>query len=32
MREVTALEKMGMDAAVGMAMYTGKLGGGLNVT
>lgn len=30
-REVTALEKIGMDAAVGMAMYTGKLGGGLNV-
>lgn len=31
MREVTALEKIGMDAAVGMAMYTGKLGGELNV-
>jgi phosphoribosylformimino-5-aminoimidazole carboxamide ribotide isomerase len=31
MREVQALEKIGMDAAVGMAMYTGKLGGGLNV-
>lgn len=31
MREVRALEKIGMDAAVGMAMYTGKLGGGLNV-
>jgi phosphoribosylformimino-5-aminoimidazole carboxamide ribotide isomerase len=31
MREVSALEKIGMDAAVGMAMYTGKLGGGLNV-
>lgn len=30
-REVAALEKIGMDAAVGMAMYTGKLGGGLNV-
>ena len=25
MREVNALEKIGMDAAVGMAMYTGKL-------
>lgn len=31
MREVAALEKIGMDAAVGMAMYTGRLGGGLNV-
>jgi phosphoribosylformimino-5-aminoimidazole carboxamide ribotide isomerase len=31
MREVNALEKIGMNAAVGMAMYTGKLGGGLNV-
>lgn len=31
MREVSALEKIGMDAAVGMAMYTGKIGGGLNV-
>ena len=26
MREVKALEKIGMDAAVGMAIYTGKLG------
>jgi phosphoribosylformimino-5-aminoimidazole carboxamide ribonucleotide (ProFAR) isomerase len=25
MREVNALEKIGMDAAVGMAIYTGKL-------
>jgi phosphoribosylformimino-5-aminoimidazole carboxamide ribotide isomerase len=25
MREVQALEKVGMDAAVGMAIYTGKL-------
>lgn len=31
MREVAALEKIGMDAAVGMAIYTGKLGGGLGV-
>jgi len=31
MREVEALQKIGMDAAVGMAMYTGKLGGELNV-
>jgi phosphoribosylformimino-5-aminoimidazole carboxamide ribotide isomerase len=31
MREVNALEKIGMDAAVGMAMYTGKIGGGLNI-
>src|SRR5580704_17133504 len=31
MREVNALEKLGMNAAVGMAMYTGKLGCGLNV-
>jgi phosphoribosylformimino-5-aminoimidazole carboxamide ribotide isomerase len=31
MREVNALEKLGMNAAVGMAMYTGKLGGELNV-
>jgi phosphoribosylformimino-5-aminoimidazole carboxamide ribotide isomerase len=27
MREVDALEKIGMDAAVGMAIYTGKLAG-----
>jgi phosphoribosylformimino-5-aminoimidazole carboxamide ribotide isomerase len=27
MREVNALEKIGMDAAVGMAIYTGKLAG-----
>ncbi len=27
MREVRALEKMGMHAAVGMAIYTGKLAG-----
>jgi len=27
MREVKALEKMGMNAAVGMAMYTGKIAG-----
>ncbi|HWG59353.1 MAG TPA: HisA/HisF-related TIM barrel protein [Candidatus Acidoferrales bacterium] len=26
MREVRALEKLGMDAAVGMAMYTGRIG------
>jgi phosphoribosylformimino-5-aminoimidazole carboxamide ribotide isomerase len=25
MREVNALEKLGMDAAVGMAIYTGRL-------
>ena len=25
MREVNALEKVGMNAAVGMAIYTGKL-------
>jgi phosphoribosylformimino-5-aminoimidazole carboxamide ribotide isomerase len=31
MSEVKALETIGMDAAVGMAMYTGKLGGALNV-
>lgn len=31
MREVEALQRIGMDAAVGMAMYTGKLGGELNV-
>jgi phosphoribosylformimino-5-aminoimidazole carboxamide ribonucleotide (ProFAR) isomerase len=31
LREVKALAKLGMDAAVGMAMYTGKLGGGLNL-
>ena len=31
MREVNALEKIGMNAAVGMAMYTGKIGGGLGV-
>jgi phosphoribosylformimino-5-aminoimidazole carboxamide ribotide isomerase len=31
MREVQALQKIGMDTAVGMAIYTGKLGGGLNV-
>jgi phosphoribosylformimino-5-aminoimidazole carboxamide ribotide isomerase len=30
-REVNALEKIGMNAAVGMAMYTGKIGGGLGV-
>ena len=27
MREVRALEKVGMNAAVGMAIYTGKLAG-----
>jgi phosphoribosylformimino-5-aminoimidazole carboxamide ribonucleotide (ProFAR) isomerase len=27
MREVNALEKAGMNAAVGMAIYTGKLAG-----
>jgi len=27
MREVAALERAGMDAAVGMAIYTGKLAG-----
>jgi len=35
MREVRALEKIGMDAAVGMAIYTGKLAGdstGLRIT
>jgi hypothetical protein len=30
MKEVKALEKLGMNAAVGMAIYRGKLLGGVN--